>query len=90
MNLHPYIGLTGTVRVWPYSGDGGGKNDYHGVVVAVCQGGSTTEEGGSAFCAVSVLRDVPDSTGNVHGECDMYRFIPDDIAEARRRLEGAK
>lgn len=90
MNLHPYIGLTGIVRVWPYSGDGAGKNNYHGTVAAVCQGGTAFEEGGAAYCAVLVLRDTPDENGRVHGEIDMYHFIPDDIAEARRRLEGAK
>lgn len=91
MNLHPYIGLHGRVRVYPYNTDGSvGPNDYTGTVVAVCQGGSTVEEGGTAFCAVLILRDAPDVAGRVHNEADLWNFIPDDIAEARRRLEGAK
>lgn len=87
---HPYIGLTGTIRGWPLAGVAADRHDYRGVVVAVFQGGSTTEDGSVGYCAVCVLRDVPDDDGHVHDECDMYRFIPDDPAEARRRLMEAK
>ena len=88
MNTHPYIGLPGTVRVYPYSGDGAGKNDFHGIVAAIGQGGSTVEDGGAAIVIALVLRDDPDPAGNSHGECDLFRFIPDDPSEARRRLEA--
>ena len=86
---HPYIGLPGTVRVSPYTGDKAGSNDPHGTVVGVCQGGSSTEEGGAAYLAIVILRDVPYADGRMHTECDAYHFVPDDPAEARRRLVAA-
>lgn len=86
---HPYTGLHGTVRCYPYTGDGTGKHDFTGTVLSVCQAGSSAEEGGTAYLAVVVLRDVPSPDGRVHGECDAYHFVPDDPTEARRRLEAA-
>lgn len=86
---HPYIGLHGRVRVHPYSGPDEGKNDYAGTVAAVGQGGSTVEERGAAFIALIILRDEAHPlTGRWHEECDAFNFIPDDPAEARRRLRS--
>lgn len=89
-SMHPYVGLHGRVSMHPRSGPTAGRNDFSGTVVAVCQAGSTVEEDGVAYCAVILLRDVPAETGRVHDEADMFHFIPDDVAEARRRLVGVK
>ena len=79
---HPYCGLPGTVRC-------GGPHDYHGRVVTIGQAGTTAEEGQGAYVAAVILRDAPDADGRAHGECDLYNFVPDDPAEARRRLVAA-
>jgi hypothetical protein len=86
--MHPYVGPHGRVSCHPRVGSDAGKNDYAGTVVAVYQGGSTVEEGGAAYCAVGILRDAPSEGGFVHGESDLFYFIPDDVEEARRRLVG--
>lgn len=87
---HPYVGLHGIVKRNPYIGPGAGKNDYTGTVVAIGQGGTTADDGEVAYIAVVVIRDVPTVGigGGVHSECELPDFIPDDPAEARRRLEA--
>ena len=87
---HPYIGLHGTIRAYPYIGDNAGTNDYTGTVVAVCQGGTTAKEDEAAYCAVIILRDTPDLNGRAHAESDIWNFVPDDPTEARRRLTEQK
>lgn len=64
----------------PYVGLAGTFYKKHGIIVAIGQGGSTNEEG-CAYTSAIVLND--DDTTN---EGDLAYFVPDDPAEARRRL----
>ena len=85
---HPYIGLHGRLHRYPFAGSDAGKNDVTGTVAAVYQGGSITEEDGSAYCAALLLLDAPAADGRIHQEGELFRFAPDDPEEARRRLTG--
>ena len=78
--MHPYVGLAGTIRNPPYVGDRAGVNDHHGIVVAVGQVGSTHEES-CAYPGVILLND--DGTTS---DGELSCFVPDNPAEARRRL----
>jgi hypothetical protein len=76
MQIHPYIGLRAVYC------EGKPTHERRGTIVAIGQGGSTSEDSCAFIAAILLLDD------GAHYECDLA-YLNVDAAEAKARLAKA-